>query len=244
MTLLKVAHLGIKDTWSDETLVDNVNFTVQCGETLGIIGESGSGKSITCKALIGLNAQRLSVSGDIFFEHQNLNTITEKQLRKIRGKDIAMIMQQGTRAFDPSTKVGKQMIETLRAHTTLSKQQIKQELIHYMTYMKLKDPQSLLKAYPYMLSGGMLQRMMIALALALKPKLIIADEPTTALDTITQYEVINAFKDIKHHFDCTMIFISHDLTVINKIADRVVVMREGRVIEEGRTNMVDRKSVV
>lgn len=149
-----------------------------------------------------------------------------------------MIMQQGTRAFDPSTKVGKQMIETLRAHTTLSKQQIKQELIHYMTYMKLKDPQSLLKAYPYMLSGGMLQRMMIALALALKPKLIIADEPTTALDTITQYEVINAFKDIKHHFDCAMIFISHDLTVINKIADRVVVMREGRVIEEGRTNMV------
>lgn len=125
-----------------------------------------------------------------------------------------------------STKVGKQMIETLRAHTTLSKQQIKQELIHYMTYMKLKDPQSLLKAYPYMLSGGMLQRMMIALALALKPKLIIADEPTTALDTITQYEVINAFKDIKHHFDCAMIFISHDLTVINKIADRVVVMRE------------------
>ena len=107
-----------------------------------------------------------------------------------------------------------------------------------MTYMKLKDPQSLLKAYPYMLSGGMLQRMMIALALALKPKLIIADEPTTALDTITQYEVINAFKDIKHHFDCAMIFISHDLTVINKIADRVVVMREGRVIEEGRTNMV------
>ena len=215
MTLLKVAHLRIKDTWSDETLVDNVNFTVQCGETLGIIGESGSGKSITCKALIGLNAQRLSVSGDIFL---NIKICYAIRI-----------------SFN---KVGKQMIETLRAHTTLSKQQIKQELIHYMTYMKLKDPRSLLKAYPYMLSGGMLQRMMIALALALKPKLIIADEPTTALDTITQYEVINSFKDIKQHFDCAMIFISHDLTVINKIADRVVVMKEGRVIEEGRTNMV------
>ena len=238
MTLLSVENLQITDGWTHTTLVEEVNFKVARGETLGMIGESGSGKSITCKALLGLNPERFRVSGDIYFENENLMHLSQKELRSQRGKHIAMVMQHGARAFDPSAKVGKQMMETMRAHTTLTKTEVKQTLIEYMTYINLKQPEIILDAYPHMLSGGMLQRLMIALALALKPKLIIADEPTTALDTITQYDVLEAFQDIKRHFDCAMIFISHDLTVINQLAERVIVMKEGHLVESGSTEDV------
>ena len=238
MTLLSVENLRIMDVWTHTTLVEEVNFKVTQGETLGMIGESGSGKSITCKALLGLNPERFRVSGDIYFENENLMHLSQKDLRSQRGKHIAMVMQHGARAFDPSAKVGKQMMETMRAHTTLTKTEVKQTLVKYMTYINLKQPEIILDAYPHMLSGGMLQRLMIALALALKPRLIIADEPTTALDTITQYDVLEAFQDIKRHFDCAMIFISHDLTVINQLADRVIVMKEGRLVESGPTEDV------
>lgn len=238
MTLLSVENLRIMDVWTHTTLVEEVNFKVTQGETLGMIGESGSGKSITCKALLGLNPERFRVSGDIYFENENLMHLSQKDLRSQRGKHIAMVMQHGARAFDPSAKVGKQMMETMRVHTTLTKTEVKQTLVKYMTYINLKQPEIILDAYPHMLSGGMLQRLMIALALALKPKLIIADEPTTALDTITQYDVLEAFQDIKRHFDCAMIFISHDLTVINQLADRVIVMKEGRLVESGPTEDV------
>lgn len=238
MTLLSVENLQITDGWTHTTLVEEVNFKVARGETLGIIGESGSGKSITCKALLGLNPERLRVSGDIYFENENLMHLSQKELRSQRGKHIAMVMQHGARAFDPSAKVGKQMMETMCAHTTLTKTEVKQTLVKYMTYINLKQPEIILNAYPHMLSGGMLQRLMIALALALKPKLIIADEPTTALDTITQYDVLEAFQEIKRHFDCAMIFISHDLTVINQLAERVIVMKEGRLVESGSTEDV------
>lgn len=238
MTLLTVKHLTITDTWTDQPLVSDVNFTLTKGETLGVIGESGSGKSITCKSIIGLNPERLGVTGEIIFDGTSMLSLSESQRKKYRGKDIAMVMQQGSRAFDPSTTVGKQMFETMKVHTSMSTQEIEKTLIEYMDYLSLKDPKRILKSYPYMLSGGMLQRLMIALALALKPKLIIADEPTTALDTITQYDVLEAFIDIKKHFDCAMIFISHDLTVINKIADRVVVMKNGQLIEHGTRESV------
>lgn len=238
MTLLTVQHLFIKDSWTNQTIVNDVNFTVDKGEVIGIIGESGSGKSVTCKALVGLNPKRLNVEGTVTFNNVQMLTLSEMQLKKHRGKDIAMVMQQGSRAFDPSSTVGKQLVETMKVHTQLSIQEIEATLTEYMHYMGLNNPIQILKSYPYMLSGGMLQRMMIALAFALKPKLIIADEPTTALDTITQYDVLQAFKDIKQHFDCAMIFISHDLTVINHIADRVVVMRKGQLIEEGTREAV------
>ena len=130
------------------------------------------------------------------------------------------------------------MFEAMKVHTELSNAQIEAELIEHMDFMSLKNPRKILKSYPYMLSGGMLQRLMIALALALKPKLIIADEPTTALDTITQYEVLEAFQNIKQHFDCAIIFISHDLTVINNIADSVAVMRHGDLVEKGAKDEV------
>ena len=197
MTLLTVKHLTITDTWTDQPLVSDVNFTLTKGETLGVIGESGSGKSITCKSIIGLNPERLRVTGEIIFDGTSMLSHSIA-IEKYRGKDIAMVMQQGSRAFDPSTTVGKQMFETMKVYTSMSTQEIEKTLIEYMDYLSLKDPKRILKSYPYMLSGGMLQRLMIALALALKPKLIIADEPTTALDTITQYDVLEAFIDIKN----------------------------------------------
>ncbi|MBO1919735.1 ABC transporter ATP-binding protein [Staphylococcus xylosus] len=231
MTLLTVKHLFIKDSWTNQTIVNGLSFTVDKGEVLGIIGESGSGKSVTCKALVGLNPKRLSVEGKVTFNNVQMLTLSEMQLKKHRGKDIAMVMQQGSRAFDPSSTVGKQLIETMKVHTQLSIQEIEATLIEYMDY-GIKQSQTDIKVIPYMLSGN-ITAYDDCFSFGIKPKLIIADEPTTALDTITQYDVLQAFKDIKQHFDCAMIFISHDLTVINHIADRVVVMRNGQLIEEG-----------
>ena len=238
MTRLNVHHLNIIDSWTGQALVSDVNFNVNSGETLGIIGESGSGKSITCKAIVGLNDDRLKVQGQINFESVDMLKLHDKQLKQYRGKEIAMIMQQGSRAFDPSSPVGKQMMETMQAHTSLGRQQVIDILVERMLYMKLQNPKQVLSMYPHMLSGGMLQRLMIALALALQPKLIIADEPTTALDTITQYEVLEAFNDMKQQMGCAMIFISHDLAVVNHVADHVAVMRAGRLVEQGTREAV------
>ena len=238
MTRLNVHHLNIIDSWTGQALVSDVNFNVNSGETLGIIGESGSGKSITCKAIVGLNDDRLKVQGQINFESVDMLKLHDKQLKQYRGKEIAMIMQQGSRAFDPSSPVGQQMMETMQAHTSLGRQQVIDILVERMLYMKLQNPKQVLSMYPHMLSGGMLQRLMIALALALQPKLIIADEPTTALDTITQYEVLEAFNDMKQQMGCAMIFISHDLTVVNHVADHVAVMRAGRLVEQGTREAV------
>ncbi|PHK50135.1 staphylopine uptake ABC transporter ATP-binding protein CntD [Staphylococcus edaphicus] len=233
MSLLTIKQLYITDSHTNQPLVSDINFQIKKGETLGIIGESGSGKTITCRAITGLNDSRLKVEGHIYFDGIDLLKVSEQSLREQRGGEIAMIMQQGSRAFDPSTKVRKQMFETMRAHTKLSLKEIEAVLLKYMDFMNLKQPKKIMQSYPFMLSGGMLQRLMIVLALALKPKLIIADEPTTALDTITQYEVLEAFRNIKKEFDCAMIFISHDLAVINQVADSVLVMKAGQCIETG-----------
>ncbi|REH84465.1 staphylopine uptake ABC transporter ATP-binding protein CntD [Staphylococcus felis] len=238
MKFLKIDNLTITDAWTETTLVKDVSLELEKGETLGIIGESGSGKSLTCKAIAGLNPKHLRTSGEIIFNGINMNHQSEKALRQLRGRAIAMIMQQGSRAFDPSTTVGKQMIEVMRTHTQLTQSEVKETLITYMSYMALKQPEKILHTYPHELSGGMLQRLMIVLALALKPQLIIADEPTTALDTITQYEVLEAFAKIKQQFDCSIIFISHDLTVIQNIADKVAVMKKGAIVEMGPKEVI------
>lgn len=236
MTLLTMRDVSITDTLTHTVLTEHIDFDLQHGETLGIIGESGSGKSITCKAIVGLNPKNLVSSGDIVFDGIPLNMQSEPALRTLRGRKIAMIMQQGTRAFNPSVPLGKQMIKVLRTHAAMTKQTAREVLVKHMTTMAFKQPEQLLTAYPHELSGGMLQRLMIVLALALEPELIIADEPTTALDTITQYEVLEAFKQIKTQVQCSMIFISHDLAVIKHVADQVIVMKEGAIVERGTTD--------
>lgn len=232
-TILDVQKLTLIDGNTNQVLVHHCSFTLEKGRILAIIGESGSGKSITCKALLGLNESNIHMSGKAHFNDISLLDQTEAQLRHIRGEEIAMIMQQGGTAFNPSFTLGYQMRTILKSHHITQKAEQQALLKKYFDMLGLHDFKRIMQAYPHELSGGMLQRLMIVMALALKPELIIADEPTTALDVITQYEVLKEFQHIKEAVGCAMIFISHDLAVVKHIADDVLVMKNGDVIEYG-----------
>ncbi|WP_138752097.1 staphylopine uptake ABC transporter ATP-binding protein CntD [Paenibacillus sinopodophylli] len=238
MNLLEVENLCIWDAGTNETIVHNSSFHVKQGSCLAIVGESGSGKSVTCRSLMRLNKAWIRQSGDIRFKGEDVNLLSAKEMRKKRGKELCMIMQNGMRAFDPSCVVGVHCKETLGAHFDWSKSEMEAKMKRAMESVMLKDPISLLNKYPHQMSGGMLQRMMIALALVFTPDLIIADEPTTALDTISQYEVIEQLLLLRENMGTSMIFISHDLGVVRKIADDVLVMKDGEIIERGPINMV------
>ncbi|UEX90035.1 staphylopine uptake ABC transporter ATP-binding protein CntD [Staphylococcus ratti] len=231
--LLDVQKLTLIDSNTNHVLVHHCSFQLEKGKILAIIGESGSGKSITCKALLGLNDHNIQMSGQARFNEVSLLEQSEAQLRHIRGNDIAMIMQQGGTAFNPSFTLGHQMRTILKHHDIKDKKTQHTLIKSYFDMLGLHDFERIMRAYPHELSGGMLQRLMIVMALALKPELIIADEPTTALDVITQYEVLKEFQHIKETIGCAMIFISHDLAVVKHIADEVLVMKNGDVIEYG-----------
>lgn len=234
-SVLKVNDLNVELVYkkSRMTLVDNVSFNIEKGQCLGILGESGSGKSITCKAIMGLLDKNFKVSGQAFFNGTNLLDLSREKKRRIRGKEIGMILQNPMTSFDPLYRINAQMEETFLENTKLTAKEIKIKSIEVLEQMKIKNPEDVLKKYPHQLSGGMLQRIMIGLSLALKPKLIIADEPTTAIDSITQYEIIEEFINIKNNHEVAMIFISHDLGVISKVADDVIVMHQSKVVEQG-----------
>ncbi|UXU54867.1 ABC transporter ATP-binding protein [Staphylococcus agnetis] len=231
--ILDVQKLTLIDGNTNHVLVHQCSFSLEKGKILAIIGESGSGKSITCKALLGLNDHNIQMSGSAHFNTMDLLQQSEAQLRHIRGNEIAMIMQQGGTAFNPSFSLGYQMRTILKHHNITDAATQKTLLKSYFDMLGLHDFDRIMRAYPHELSGGMLQRLMIVMALALKPELIIADEPTTALDVITQYEVLKEFQHIKETVGCAMIFISHDLAVVKHIADDVLVMKDGDVIEYG-----------
>ncbi|GGI40261.1 ABC transporter ATP-binding protein [Mammaliicoccus stepanovicii] len=236
--ILSVNQLSIIDSDTNDVLIHHCDFNVFRGRTLAIIGESGSGKSITSKALLCLNDSNLVATGQVMFDGINLLEAPFSYIRKIRGKKIAMIMQQGATAFDPSSVIWRQLYETMHVHTSMSKYKIREVLLRKMTQLSLNEPERILNAYPHELSGGMLQRVMIALALALEPDIIIADEPTTALDTLTQYDVLEQFNEIQALSNVGVIFISHDLAVVKKVADDIVVMKDGDIIETGTVNEV------
>ncbi|MBW5446492.1 ATP-binding cassette domain-containing protein [Cohnella sp. CFH 77786] len=238
MNLLEVANLKIWDRSTGKVIVSNSSFQVKQGSCLAIVGESGSGKSVTCRAVMRLNQAGLLESGDILFNGENLTRLSEKEMRKRRGKNLCLIMQNGMRAFDPSCVVGVHLKETLAAHFGWSSGEITAKMKHAMESVMLKNPIELMNKYPHQLSGGMLQRVMIALAIVLEPDIMIADEPTTALDTISQYEVIAQFIRLRERMGCSMIFISHDLGVVRKIADEVLVMKDGEIVESGTTQAI------
>lgn len=231
--LLTVNSLSVHLKKTNAPLVDGVSFQVNRGQVLGLIGESGSGKSMTCRALMGLlDSGRFVVSGEAIFQSQNLFKIPQKELRHLRGNRIAMVMQNPMTAFDPVSRIGGQMVETLCAHQVISKVQATKQITQELIKLGMKDVPRILNSYPYELSGGMLQRIMIALALLLSPDLIIADEATTALDVHTQAMILNEFAAIREA-GIAMIVVTHNFGVLAKLADEVLVLLDGAVVERG-----------
>lgn len=233
--VLNVSDLNVvlKTKRSEKTLVEHAGFSVSAGECLGILGESGSGKSMTVKAILGLLDRNFVVSGSAKFHETDLLKEKKETLRSIRGSKIAMVLQNPMTCFDPLYRIGKQMSETFATHTNWSAQEIQKESLAILNKMQIRGGEEVLQKYPHQLSGGMLQRIMIGIAMALKPQLLIADEPTTAIDAITQFEILEEFRRIKEEHNTAMIFISHDLGAISSVADRILVMNGGRIVDEG-----------
>ena len=214
-------------------IVDHVGFEVYPGECLGILGESGSGKSMSLKAVLGLLDKNFRVSGQAIFDEKNLISFSGEELRKIRGNQIGMVLQNPMTCFDPLYRIGSQMAETFAMHTDWNGERIRKVSLKVLEQMKIHDGEEVLQKYPHQLSGGMLQRIMIGIAMALSPELLIADEPTTAIDAITQYEILEEFERIKREKKTAMIFITHDLGAISRVADRIIVMNSGRIVDQG-----------
>jgi oligopeptide transport system ATP-binding protein len=238
--LLEVKDLKISfSTYGGEVqAVRGVNFDVYKGETLAIVGESGSGKSVTTKALMKLLPEQSHISGEIIFEGEDLNKKTDKQMQKVRGKDISMIFQDPMTSLNPTLKVGTQIMEPLIKHQKMSRAQAKKRTIELLELVGIPNPELRLKQYPHQFSGGMRQRVVIAIALACNPKLLIADEPTTALDVTIQAQILDLMKDIQKKTDSSIIFITHDLGVVANVADRVAVMYAGKIIEIGTVDEI------
>ena len=230
--ILKVENLNVTlhHRRASKKLVENVSFEVRPGECLGILGESGSGKSMTVKSVLGLLDKNFQVSGSAIFDGQDLLKESKEELRRLRGSRITMVLQNPMTCFDPLYRIGNQMAETFATHTSWNAQEIR---THSLEQMRIRNGEEVLEKYPHQLSGGMLQRIMIGIAMALQPELLIADEPTTAIDAITQYEILEEFIRIKKQKNTAMLFITHDLGAISRVADRILVMNSGHVVDSG-----------
>ena len=217
--------------------LNDVSIHLNEGEVLGIVGESGSGKSVTAYSLIGLTAHPGKlIGGTLQFEDKMINEMSEKEMRKIRGKDISIIFQDPMTSLNPVYTIGNQIREVLFLHTKLSKKEAQAKAIELLTLVGINEPEKRLKQYPHELSGGMRQRVMIAIALACEPKLLIADEPTTALDVTIQAQILELMMDLKKKLGMAIIMITHDLGVVASMCDRIAVMYAGRIVEYGTTD--------
>ena len=236
------AHLlevnNLKTHFSTEkgsvTAVDNVTFHIDIGETLGVVGESGCGKSVTSESILRLLDEKNSASyeGEILYKNKNLLNISQKEMRNIRGNDISMIFQDAMSSLNPVYTIGNQIMETIMLHQRCSKKVAREKAIEMLDLTGIPSPERRIHEYPYELSGGMRQRVMIAQALACQPKLLIADEPTTALDVTIQSQIIDLMEELKERYDMGIMFITHDLGVVAEVCTRVVVMYLGQIVEE------------
>lgn len=214
-------------------LVKGVSFSVKQGECLGILGESGSGKSMLIKAAMGLLDKNFAVSGSAKFQGEELIGKNAEELRRLRGGQIGIVLQNPMTSFDPLYRIGSQIAETFAVHQKWDAREIKERSIEMLYKMQIRNPEEALEKYPHQLSGGMLQRIMIGIAMSMEPSLLIADEPTTAIDAITQFDILNEFAAIKQMHKTAMLFISHDLNAVSRIADKIVVLNQGRVVDQG-----------
>lgn len=244
--MLKVVNLSVSFRTSQGLVkaLRDVNFELKAGEALGFVGESGSGKSVTSLAILDLLASNAQVeSGSIFFEGKDLRTLSENEKQKMRGSQISMIFQDPMSSLNPCFTVGDQIFEVLKVHESLSQQQCRDRSLSLLGMVGISDPQSRLKAYPHELSGGMSQRIMIAMAMACRPKLLIADEPTTALDVTIQKQILDLLNKLRKENGMGLILISHDLSVIAQNTDNIMVMYAGEIVEKGPSQKVIKNPV-
>lgn len=239
-TILEVKNLHVDfHTYAGEVkAIRDVNFDLKKGETLAIVGESGSGKSVTTKTLMGLSARNADISGDIWFEGRKLNELKEDEWVNVRGNDIAMIFQDPMTSLDPTMKIGMQIAEPIMLHEKISKKEALDRALELMESVGIPNAAEHINDYPHQWSGGMRQRAVIAVALAGHPKILIADEPTTALDVTIQAQILSLMKDIQEKTASSIIFITHDLGVVAGMADRVAVMYAGKIVEYGTVDEV------
>jgi peptide/nickel transport system ATP-binding protein len=236
-TLLEVDQLSIY--FRDQAVVRDLTFSVGQGEVLGLVGESGSGKSLTSLSILRLLDSAARMEGAIRFEGQDLLTLKPEQMRRYRGRKIAMIFQEPMTALNPVMPVGRQIAEAIEAHQPeLSRKQVRDAVVEAMTAVAIAEPEQRQRDYPHQFSGGQRQRLLIAMALVNHPSLLIADEPTTALDVTVQAQILLLLKDLQQRNGLGMLFISHDLAVVAQIADRVAVMRRGMLLETGTRDQV------
>ncbi len=239
--LLDVKDLQVqfKDDFGEHIVTDHISFSVAAREFLGIVGESGSGKSVTSLAIMRLLGEngRL-ISGSVSFDGKELLQLSEKEMNRLCGKDLCMINQDALTALDPSFTAGYQITETIRTHITADKRQARHIAEDVLGAVGIKDPEQLMRKYPHELSGGMRQRLLIAMAVACNPKLLIADEPTTALDVTIQAEIMRLLQHIQKTIGMAMVLITHDIGLIAQMVDRVMVMYAGQIIEEAEVKML------
>ncbi|RDY25462.1 ABC transporter ATP-binding protein [Romboutsia weinsteinii] len=237
--LLEVKNLCVnfKTFGGEVQAVRGVTFDLHKGETLAIVGESGSGKSVACKTIVRiLSSNGYIKNGEVLFEGKNLTKLSEKDMESIRGKDIAMIFQDPMTSLNPTMTIGKQIMEGIIKHQGASKEEARTKAIELIDLVGITFPEKRFKQYPHQFSGGMRQRIVIAIALACNPKILIADEPTTALDVTIQAQILELMKDIQKKTGVAVIFITHDLGVVANMADRVAVMYAGKIIEVGTSS--------
>ena len=239
--LLEVEDLKVHFETEDGLVkaVDGISYTVDRGETLGIVGESGSGKSVSSLTVMGLTrARNARISGSVRFDGKDLLGASDEDLRAVRGNDIAMIFQDPLSSLHPFYKVGNQIVEAIQSHRDVSKAQAFDRAVEMLSLVGIPEPRRRADSYPHEFSGGMRQRAMIAMALANDPKLLIADEPTTALDVTVQAQILELIERLQSEFDTAVVVITHDLGVVAEMADEIAVMYAGRIVEEGTADTI------